>query len=44
MPYAVAATAWDHLIGCADANNRDRTTRSAPSRATYVDKGPEVVP
>jgi hypothetical protein len=43
MPYAVAATAWGHLLGCPTMNDRVfdalRTFRSA-----YIDKGPEIVP
>jgi hypothetical protein len=43
MPFAVAATAWDHQLGCKTMNNKVfdalRTFREA-----YIDKGPEVVP
>jgi hypothetical protein len=43
MPYAVAATAWGHLLGCPTMNDRVfdaiRTFRAA-----YIDKGPEIVP
>jgi hypothetical protein len=43
MPYAVAATAWGHIIGC-------KTVKPATFdalrdfRTTYVDKGPENLP
>ena len=43
MPFAVAATAWDHQLGCKTMNPQVfdalRTFREA-----YIDKGPEVVP
>jgi len=43
MPYAVAATAWGHLLGCPTMNDKVfdalRTFREA-----HIDKGPEVVP
>jgi hypothetical protein len=43
MPYAVAATAWGHSVGCKTMNDRVfdvlRTFRSE-----YIDKGPENVP
>jgi hypothetical protein len=43
MPFAVAATAWDHQLGCKTMNAKVfdalRTFREA-----YIDKGPEVVP
>jgi hypothetical protein len=43
MPFAVAATAWDHQLGCKTMNDKVfdaiRTFRDA-----YIDKGPEVVP
>ena len=43
MPFAVAATAWDHQLGCKTMNAKVfdalRTFRQA-----YIDKGPEVVP
>lgn len=43
MPYEVAATAWDHLIGCKTYNAR--TTRALGEfYAAYVDQGPETVP
>jgi hypothetical protein len=43
MPYAVAATAWAHLIGCPRFNDRAFDALRA-FRATYVDKAPEFVP
>lgn len=43
MPYEVAATAWDHLIGCETFNAK--TTRALGEFwKTYVDKGPEFEP
>ncbi|MDP9384980.1 MAG: DUF3105 domain-containing protein [Actinomycetota bacterium] len=43
MPYAVAATAWTHLLGCKEMNpqvfDAIRTFRDE-----YIDKGPEQVP
>ena len=43
MPFAVAASAWTHLLGCAEMNDRVydalRTFYDA-----YVDKAPELVP
>lgn len=43
MPYAVAATAWTHLLGCNEMNpqvfDAMRTFRDS-----YLDKGPEKVP
>jgi len=43
MPFAVAATAWDHQLGCKTMNDKVfdalRTFREA-----HIDKGPEVVP
>jgi hypothetical protein len=43
MPYAVAATAWTHLIGCARMN--DKVIAALKQfRAKYIDQGPEVVP
>jgi hypothetical protein len=43
MPFAIAATAWDHQLGCPTMNpqvfDAIRTFR-----AEYIDKGPEVVP
>ena len=43
MPYAVAATAWDHVLGCPSMNERVFDAVRA-FRNTYVDKGPETVP
>ena len=43
MPYAVAATAWDHVLGCPMMNERVFDAVRA-FRNTYVDKGPETVP
>jgi hypothetical protein len=43
MPYAVAATAWGHYVGCPTMNDKVwdalRTFHDE-----YIDKGPEVVP
>ena len=43
MPYAVAATAWGHLLGCPKMNDRVFDALRA-FRKNYVDKGPETVP
>jgi hypothetical protein len=43
MPYEVAATAWDHLIGCGEMNDRVYDAIRA-FRNEYRDKGPEDVP
>jgi hypothetical protein len=43
MPYAVAATAWDHLLGCATMNPQVFDAIRA-FRLEHIDKGPEVVP
>jgi hypothetical protein len=43
MPFAVAATAWGHLLGCPKMNERVFDALRA-FRADYVDKGPETVP
>src|SRR4051794_18900018 len=43
MPYAVAATAWDHLLGCPQMNEQVFDALRA-FRNTYVDKAPEIVP
>ena len=43
MPYAVAATAWDQLIGCPAMNEQVFDALRA-FRNAYVDKGPELVP
>jgi hypothetical protein len=43
MPYAVAATAWTHLLGCPKMN--DKVFDAIRSfRARYTDKGPEFIP
>jgi Protein of unknown function (DUF3105) len=43
MPYAVAATAWGHLLGCPTMNERVFDALRT-FRAAYIDKGPEIVP
>jgi hypothetical protein len=43
MPYAVAATAWDQLIGCPTMNEQVFDALRA-FRNEYVDKAPEVIP
>jgi hypothetical protein len=43
MPFAVAATAWDHLLGCPEMNEQVFDALRA-FRNAYVDKGPETVP
>ena len=43
MPYAVAATAWGHLLGCPKMNDRVFDALRT-FRAAYIDKGPEIVP
>ncbi len=43
MPYAVAATAWQHLLGCPTFNDRVFDALRA-FRAFYVNRGPESVP
>jgi hypothetical protein len=43
MPFAVAATAWDHQLGCPAMNDKVFDAIRA-FRAEYIDKGPEVVP
>jgi hypothetical protein len=43
MTYAVAATAWDHLLGCRTFNDGIFDAIRA-FREAYVDKGPEFVP
>jgi hypothetical protein len=40
MPYAVAATAWQHLLGCPKMNDKVFDAIRA-FRAVYTDKGPE---
>ena len=43
MPYEVAATAWDHLIGCPGMND-DVYNALRAFKYRYRDKGPENVP
>ena len=43
MPFAVAATAWGHLLGCPEMNEKVFDALRA-FRKNYVDKGPEIVP
>jgi hypothetical protein len=43
MPYAVAATAWGHLLGCPKMNEKVFDAVRA-FRRNYTDKGPEIVP
>jgi hypothetical protein len=43
MPYAVAATAWGHLIGCKTMSPKVFDALRA-FREAHIDKGPEVVP
>jgi hypothetical protein len=43
MPYEVAATAWGHLLGCPEPNERMYDALRA-FRDRYRDKGPERVP
>jgi hypothetical protein len=43
MPYAVAATAWDHLLGCPQMNAKVFDAIRAFT-ATFIDQGPEIVP
>jgi hypothetical protein len=43
MPFAVAATAWDHQLGCPTMNPKVFDAIRA-FRSEYIDKGPEVVP
>jgi len=43
MPYAVAATAWDQMIGCPAMNEQVFDALRA-FRNAFVDKGPELVP
>jgi hypothetical protein len=42
MPYAVAATAWGHSVGCPTMNDKVFDALRA-FREQYIDKGPEVV-
>jgi hypothetical protein len=43
MPYAVAATAWGHAVGCPKMNDKVFDVLR-DFRTAYIDKGPEVVP
>jgi Protein of unknown function (DUF3105) len=43
MPYAVAATAWGHLLGC-PAMNAKVYDALRTFRERYIDQGPEQVP
>jgi hypothetical protein len=43
MPYAIAATAWGHAVGCRKMNERVWDVLR-DFRTAYIDKGPEVVP
>jgi hypothetical protein len=43
MSFAVAATAWDHQLGCPTMNPKVFDAIRA-FRTEYIDKGPEVVP
>jgi hypothetical protein len=43
MPYAVAATAWGHLLGCPTMNDQVFDAVRAFWK-NYVDKGPEIIP
>ena len=43
MPFAVAATAWDHQLGCPTMNDKVFDAIRA-FRTEYIDKGPEIVP
>jgi hypothetical protein len=43
MPYAVAATAWTHMLSCPSYNERVPAAMRA-FRDAYRDKGPEKVP
>jgi hypothetical protein len=43
MPFAVAATAWDHQLGCPTMNDKVFDAIRA-FRTDYIDKGPEIVP
>jgi hypothetical protein len=43
MPFAVAATAWDHMLSCLKANPRIYDAIRAFT-AEFVDQGPELVP
>ncbi|MEA2307265.1 MAG: hypothetical protein QOH43_4545 [Solirubrobacteraceae bacterium] len=43
MPYAVAAVAWTHVLGCNTMNPQVYDAIRA-FRARYTDKGPELIP
>jgi hypothetical protein len=43
MPYAVAATAWTHLLGCRTMNDQVFDAIRA-FRDRFTDKGPELIP
>ena len=43
MPYAVAAVAWTHTLGCMEMNDQVVDAMRA-FRARYTDKGPEFIP
>jgi hypothetical protein len=43
MPYAIAATAWGHLIGCSTFSPK-LFDALRDFRDAYVDKGPELIP
>jgi hypothetical protein len=42
MKYAVAATAWGHLLGCNQMNDKVFDALRT-FRERYIDKGPEAV-
>jgi hypothetical protein len=42
MPYAVAATAWGHIIGCKTVKTPAMFDALRDFRVRYVDKGPEA--
>jgi hypothetical protein len=43
MPYEVAATAWTHLLGCTEVNDKTWDAMRA-FRDRFTDKGPELIP
>jgi hypothetical protein len=43
MPYAVAATAWTHLIGCPRFAGEATLNALRAFRDAYTDKGPELI-
>jgi hypothetical protein len=43
MPYAVAAVAWTHILGCKQMNDKVFDAIRA-FRTQYTDKGPELIP